>query len=59
MNMFARFDEDPAMIFKILRKQNVTDGWMDAYNVKAVYPPQTKIAGGLNISQLWHTQEYA
>ena len=52
MNMFARFDENPA-ITKILRKQNVTDGGTDAHtdgrtdNVKTVYPPQTKFAGGI------------
>ena len=43
MNMFASFDEIPAMTFKILRKQNVTDGHTD--NVKKVYTPQTKFAG--------------
>ena len=30
-------------LFKILKKQNVTDGLTD--NVKKVYPPQTKFAG--------------
>ena len=49
MNMFARFDENPA----ILRKQNVTDGRTHTQtharmdNVKTVYPPQTKFAGGI------------
>ena len=32
-------------LFKILRKQNVTNGCTD--NVKTVYPPQTKFAGGI------------
>ena len=55
--MFARFDENPAMTLKILRKQNVmdghTDGRTDAHthtrtdNVKTVYPQQTKFAGGI------------
>ena len=49
MNMFARFDENPAMT-ELLRKQSVTDGRthgrMD--NVKTVYPLQTKFAGGIN-----------
>ena len=38
MNMFARFDENPAMT-KILRKQNVTDGCTQAWtdNVKTAY----------------------
>ena len=26
MNMFARFDENPAMTLKLLKKQNITDG---------------------------------
>ena len=60
MNMFARFDENPAMNLqdiketkrygrKILRKQNVTDARTDAQtdNVKTVYPLQTKFAGGI------------
>ena len=47
-------------LFKILRKQNVTDGrthgrthaHTDARtdNVKTAYPPQTKFAGGININ---------
>ena len=50
MNMFARFDENPAMTLQDLRKQNVTDGRTHGRthartdNVKAVYPPQTKFA---------------
>ena len=32
------------LLFKILRKQNVTDGRMD---VKTIYPPQTKFEGGI------------
>ena len=67
MNMFARFDENPAMtlqviketkrLFKLLRKQSVTDGHTDGRthgrtdartdNVKTVYPLQTKFAGGI------------
>ena len=31
--------------FKILRKQNVMDGYTD--NVKTVYPPQSKFAVGI------------
>ena len=41
--MFARFDEIPAMTFKVLRKQNFTD------NVKTEYPPQAKFEGGIEI----------
>ena len=33
-------------LFKILRKQNLTDWRTD--NVKTVYPPQTKFAEGIN-----------
>ena len=53
MNMFARFDENPAMTLWLLRKQSFTDGRMhgrtDARtdNVKTVYPLQTKFAGGI------------
>ena len=51
MNMLARFDENPAMILQDI-KENVTDGhkhgWTD--NVKTVYPPQTKFAGGIKRS---------
>ena len=48
-------------IFKILRKQNVTDGRTDNVktvypgrtdNVKTVYPLQTKFAGGIT-TKLW------
>ena len=52
MNMFARFDEDPAMtlqdITETLRTNARTDARTD--NVKTVYPPQTKFAEGINIS---------
>ena len=42
MNMYAKFDEIPAMTQDI-KETNVTDGPTD--NVKTVYPPQTKFAG--------------
>ena len=51
--MFARFDENPAMTLQDIKKKNVTDGQMHARidertdNVKTVYPPQTKFAGGI------------
>ena len=50
MNMFARFDENPAMTLKLLKKQNVTDGCTDARtdNVKTVYPTPNKVCGGYN-----------
>ena len=48
MNMFARFDENPAMTLQGIeetKRYGLTDGSTD--NVKTVYPPQTKFAGGI------------
>ena len=56
MNMFARFDENPATTLQDIketkrygrtdaRTDGRTDGRTD--NVKTVYPPQTKFAGGI------------
>ena len=47
MNMFARFDENPAMTLEDI-KETKRYGWTDTRtdNVKTVYPPQTKFAGG-------------
>ena len=50
MNIFARFDENPAMTFQDIKKTKRygrTDGRMHGRtdNVKTVYPPQTKFAG--------------
>ena len=48
MNMFARFDENPAMTLqdiKETKRNGRTDGCTD--KVKTVYPPQTKFAGGI------------
>ena len=47
-------------LFKILKKQNVTDARTD--NVKTVYPPQTKFAGGIDrkmaiLDQIWDLTE--
>ena len=58
MNMFARFDENQAMTFQDIketkrygRTNGRTDAHTDAHtptdNVKTVYPPQTKFAGGI------------
>ena len=60
--MFARFDENPAMTLQDI-KETKRYGRTDAHthtrthgrtdrrtdNVKTVYPPQTKFAGGINI----------
>ena len=63
MNMFARFDENPAMTLRDIketkrygrtdgRTHGRTDGRTD--NVKTVYPLQTKFAGGINTwGTLW------
>ena len=48
MNMFSRFDENPAMTLRVIKatkRYGRTDGRMD--NVKTVYPLQTKFAGGI------------
>ena len=58
--MFARFDENPAMTlqdFKETKRYGRTDGRTHTRkhththartdNVKTVYPPQTKFAGGI------------
>ena len=51
--MFARLDENPAMTLQDIKKQNVTDGRTHTHthartdNMKTVYPPQTKFAGGI------------
>ena len=46
--MFARFDENPAMTLQDIeetKRYGRTDGSTD--NVKTVYLPQTKFAGGI------------
>ena len=60
MNMFARFDENPALAvqdIKETKRYRRTDGRTHGHthththahtdNVKTVYPPQTKFAGGI------------
>ena len=49
--MYARFDENPAMTLqdiKETKRYGRTHARTDArtHNVKTVYPPQTKFAGG-------------
>ena len=48
MNMFARFDENPALTLRVI-KETKRYGRMDARtdNVKTVYPLQTKFAGSI------------
>ena len=52
MNMFARFNENPAKTLQDIKETKRyrrtdprTDTWTD--NVKTVYPLQTKFAGGI------------
>ena len=63
MNMFARFDENPAMTLRVIketkrygRTDGCTDGRTDGRtdNVKTVYPLQTKFAGGIIKQQQDH-----
>ena len=58
MNMFARFNENPAMTLQDIketkrygRTDRRTHGRTDARtdNVKTVYPLQTKFAGGIKV----------
>ena len=57
MNMFARFDENPAITLediKETKRYGRTDGRKHGRtdNVKTVYPPQTKFAEGIMIIPL-------
>ena len=64
MNMFARFDENPAMTLQDI-KETKRYGRTDARthgrthtrtdNVKTVYPPQTKFAGGIINSSVFYS----
>ena len=53
MNMFARFDENPAMTLQVIEKTK-RYGWRDGRtdarmdNVKTVYPTTNKVCGGYN-----------
>ena len=51
MNMFARFDENPAMPLQDIKKTKRygrTDVRTD--NVKTVYPTTNKVCGGINMA---------
>ena len=52
MNMFG---ENTAMTLQDIKKTKGYDGWTDAHtdNVKTVYPPQTKFAGGINTNEIY------
>ena len=54
MNMFARFDENPAMTLQVIKKTKRygrRDGQTD--NVKTVYPTTNKVCGGYNKKKLF------
>ena len=56
MNMSARFDENPAMTLEDIKetqRYGRTDARTD--NVKTVYPPQTKFAGGIIKAPQYYT----
>ena len=49
MNMFARFDENPAMTLRVIKetkRYGRTDGHMDGQRENSI--PPTKFAGGYN-----------
>ena len=54
MNMFARFDENPAMTLqdiKETKRYGRTDALTHAHTDAWTYGPQTKFAGGINAGQ--------
>ena len=54
MNMFARFDENPAMALRVIKetkRYGRTDGWTDARTDgqrENSIPPTNKVCGGYN-----------
>ena len=54
MNMFARFDENPAMNLQDIKE---TKRYGRTDNVKTVYPLQTKFAGGIMSQFLRNLQD--
>ena len=59
MNMFARFDENPAMTLLDIqetKRYGRTNAQTDI--VKTVYPPQTKFAGGIKTKKLVFKTKY-
>ena len=48
MNMFARFDDNPAMTLQDFKETKCYERTQRRTEVKTVYPPQTKFAGGIN-----------
>ena len=57
MNMFARFDENPAMTLRVIKETKRygrtdarTDGWTDGQRENSI-PPTNKVCGGYNNTQ--------
>ena len=74
MNKFARFDENQAMTFQDIKetkrygrtdRRTHTRTHAHTDNVKTVYPPQTKFAGGIKMgkecctSNIQHVKEHS
>ena len=50
MNMFARFDENPAMTLRVIKetkRYGRTDAWTDGQRENSI-PPTNKVCGGYN-----------
>ena len=47
MNMFARFDENPAMTLQDIKETKRYGQTHTRTDVKTVYPPRTKFVGGI------------
>ena len=59
MNMFARFDENPAMTLQDIKKtKRYRRMHARTHNVKTVYPPQTKFEAGIIKKILTHGSYY-
>ena len=67
MNMFARFDENPAMTLRVIketkrygrtdgRTDGCTDGRMDRQRENSI-PPTNKVCGGYNKQTLFSGQK--
>ena len=57
--MFVKFDEIPAMTLQDIKETKCygrTNAWTD--NVKTVYPPQTKFAGGIKTNSSHSNRTY-
>ena len=55
MNMFARFDENPAMTLQVIKetkRYGRTDGRTDGQRENSI-PPTNKVCGGYNKSLIW------